>query len=76
MSRLKKAPKKMAMMSIWENLDEEQENAESQGEEEIIVNLCFMANIISEEKIKASNSEVELKSENLQKAYDDLLDDS
>ena len=48
---LKKAPKKKAMMATWEDLDEEQENAESQGEEEIIANLCFMANIISEEEI-------------------------
>ena len=44
----KKTTKKKAMMATWEDLDEEQENAESQGEEEIIANLCFMADVVSD----------------------------
>ena len=59
------------MIATWEDLDEEQENAESQSEEEIVANLCFMANIIPDE-----DYEPELTFENLRKAYDELLDDS
>ena len=63
-------------MATWEDLDEEQENAESQGEEEIVANLCFMADIISEEETEVFDSEPELTFENLQKAYDELVDNS
>ena len=62
-------------MATQEDLDEEQESTESQEEEEIMANLCFMANIISEEA-KVPNFEPELSFEDLQKAYDELLDDS
>ena len=63
------------MMTTWEDLDEKQENTESQSEEEIIANLCFMANIISDEETEVHDSEPNLTFENLQKAYDELLDD-
>ena len=33
-------------MATQEDLDEEQENAESQSEKEIVANLCFMTDII------------------------------
>ena len=72
----KKTTKKKAMMATWEDLDEEQENTESQSEEEIVANLCFMADIVLEEETKVSNSELESSLEKLQKSYDDLLDDS
>ena len=71
----KKAPKKTAMMATWEDLDEEQLNTESQEKEEIVANICFMANIISKEETEVSDSKLEVTSKNLQKAYDDLLDD-
>ena len=64
------------MMATWEDLDEEQENVKSQDEEEIIANLYFMANIVSKEETKISDSKLELTLKNLQKSYDDLLDDS
>ena len=54
------------MMAIQEDLDEEQENTESQEEEEIVANLYFMADIISEEETEVSDSEFEVTSENLQ----------
>ena len=63
-------------MTTWEDLDEEQENTESQGEEEIITNLYFMDDIVSDEETKVNDFEHELTFENLQKAYDKLLDDS
>ena len=63
-------------MATWEDLDGEQKNTESQEEAEIVANLYFMADIISEEETDVSDSEPELSSENLQKAYDKLLDDS
>ena len=63
-------------MATLNDLDEEQENIESQEEEEIMANLCFIANMISEEETEVSDSEPELTFENLQKAYDELLDDS
>ena len=63
-------------MATWEDLDEEQENAESQSEEEIIANLCFMVDIVSDEEIDVYDSEPKLTFENLQKAYDELLDNS
>ena len=56
------------MISTWEDLDEEQENIESQGEEEIVVNLCFMADIVLEEETEVSDSELELTFEKLQKS--------
>ena len=56
-------------------MDEEQENTESQEEEEIVANLGFMADIISEEETEVSNSELESTFKNLQKPYDDILDD-
>ena len=62
----KKTCKKKAMMATWENLDEEQESLESQEEEEVVANLCFMADIVSkEEETKVSNFEPELSFENL-----------
>ena len=42
-------------MATWENLDEEQEDAKSQNEEEIVANLYFMADIVSEEETEVSN---------------------
>ena len=41
-----------------------------------MANLYFMADIISKKETKVSDSEPELTFENLQKAYDELLDDS
>ena len=38
--------------------------------------ICFLADIISEEETKVSDSKLESTSKNLQKAYDDLLDES
>ena len=64
------------MMATSEDLDEEQENTESQKHEEIVANIYFIADIISEEETEVSDSELELIFENLQKAYDELLDDS
>ena len=64
------------MTATWEDLDEEQENAESQSEKEIVTKLCFMVDIVSKEEIKVSDYELEPSFENLQKSYDDLLDDS
>ena len=52
-------------MATQEDLDEEQENAKSQDEEEIVANLCFMADIVSEEETKVSDSKLELTLENL-----------
>ena len=52
-------------MATWEDLDEEQENTESQEEEEIIANLCFIANIILEEETEVFDSEPKLTFENL-----------
>ena len=51
--------------------DEEQEGAKSQEEEEIVANLCFMVDIVSNEE-----TELEHSYEELQKAYDELLYDS
>ena len=64
------------MMATSEDLDEEQENTELQEEEEIVENLCFMTDIILEEETEVSDSKHESTSENLHKAYDELLDDS
>ena len=75
-SSKKKAPKKKAMMAIQEYLDEEQEGTKSQEEKEIIENLCFMADIILEEEIEVCDFEPKLSYDDLQKAYDELLDDS
>ena len=47
-------------MATREDFDEEQENVESQGEEEIVANLCFMADIVSEEETEVSDYELEL----------------
>ena len=63
-------------MATWKDLDKEQENAESHEEEEIVANLCFMADIISEEETEVSDFELNITYENLQKAYDELLDNS
>ena len=63
-------------MAPQEDLDEEQEGAESQEEEEIVANLCFMVDIVSDEKIKVTLPKLELSYKNLQKAYEELLDDS
>ena len=71
-----KTTKKKAMMATQEDLGEEYENSQSQDEEEIVTNLYFMANIVLEEETEVSDSELELTLENLQKSYDDLLDDS
>ena len=46
-------------MATWEDLDEEHESAESQGEEEIVANLCFMVDIVSEEEAEVFDSELE-----------------
>ena len=73
--RLKKKLKKKAMIATWEDLDEEQQGLESQ-EEEVVANLCFMANIVSKKEIKVLDSEPELSYNDLIKAYDELLDDS
>ena len=63
-------------MATWEDLDKKQEGTESQEEEEIVVNLCFMADIVSKEEIEVLDSEPKLSYDDLQKAYDELLDDS
>ena len=47
-------------MATWQDLDEEQENVESQGEEGIISNLYFMADIISEKETEVSDFDLEL----------------
>ena len=57
-------------------MDKEQQNVESQGEEEIVANLCFMADIVSNEETEVHDSEPKLTFEYLQKAYDELLDNS
>ena len=64
------------MMATWEDLDEEQENTESQSEEDIVANLYFMADIVSEEETEVNDSDPALTFEILQNAYDELLDDS
>ena len=64
------------MMATWEDLDEEQEGAKSQKEEEIVTNLCFIANIVFDEEAEVTSPEPELSYEELQKAYDEPLDDS
>ena len=48
-----------------EDLDEEQENIESQIEEEIIANLWFITDIVSEDETKVFDSELESSFENL-----------
>ena len=58
----KKITKKKAMMATWKDLDEEQENAKSHEEEEIVANLCFMADIISVEETEVSNFELDATS--------------
>ena len=63
-------------MATWEDLDEEQDGAESQEEEEIVANLCFMANVVSDEETEVIDSEPELSYDDFQRAYDELLDDS
>ena len=72
----KKASKKKALMATWEDLDKEQESAESQEKEEIVANLCFMADIVSKEETEVLDSKPELSHNDLMKAYDELLDDS
>ena len=52
-------------MVTWEYLDEEQENTKSQEEEEIVANLCFIADIIYDEETEVMDFELEL-------FYDDL----
>ena len=64
------------MMAIWEDLNEEQEGAESQEEEEIVANLYFKADIVFDEETKVMPSELELSYDDLQKAYYEFLDDS
>ena len=66
---------KKAMMATLEDLEEEQENAESQGEEEIVANLCFIAYIVFEEETKVTLPNPKFSYHELQKAYDELLDD-
>ena len=63
------------MMATWEDLDKEQEGVESQ-EKEVVATLYFIADIISNEKIEVIYSERKLSYDDLQKAYDQLLDDS
>ena len=63
-------------MATQEDPDEEQESAKSQKKEEIVANLYFMANIISNEGTEVIDSEPKLSYDDLQKAYDELLDDS
>ena len=55
-----------------EDLHEEQKGAESQEEEEIVANLCFIADIVSNEETKVIDSELELSYDDLQKAYEEL----
>ena len=62
----KKAPKKKAMMATQEDLDEEQEGPKSQ-EEEVVVNLCFMVDIVSEKEIDVLGFELELSNNDLMK---------
>ena len=57
------------MVATWEDLDEEQEGTESQEEEEIVANLCFMADIVSDEETGVMDSELEPSYDDLQKAY-------
>ena len=57
------------MMATWEDLDEEQEGAESQEEKEIVANLCFIADIVSNKEIEVTLPELEL-------SYEELLDGS
>ena len=54
----KKAPKKKAMMATWKDLDKEQEGTKSQEKEEIVTNLCFMADIVFEEETKVLDYEL------------------
>ena len=74
--KLKKNSKKKAMMAAWEDLDEEQEGIESQEEEEIVTNFYFVADIVSDEEIRVTDFEPERSYDDLQKAYDELLNDS
>ena len=52
---------------------QEQERTESQEEEKIVANLCFMADVVFEEETEVLDSEPELSCDDLQKAYDELL---
>ena len=75
-SSRKKAPKKKVMMAIWKDLDKDQEGTESQEEEEIVANLCFMVDIVSNEEIDVMDFEPKPSYDDLKKAYDELLRDS
>ena len=75
-SKLKKIFKKKAMMATWKDLDEEKEGDESQEKRETVTNLCFMADIVSDEEIEVMNYEPKPSYDDLQKAYDELLDNS
>ena len=70
------APKKNAMMATQEDLDEKPEGTESREKEEIVANLCFMVDIVSEEETEVLDFEPELSYDDLQKANNELLDDS
>ena len=63
-------------MATQKDLDEKQEGIESQEKEEIVANLCFMADIVFEEENEVLDSEPGHLYDDLQKAYDELLDDS
>ena len=56
----KKAPKKKDMMATWEDLAKEQEGLESQEEEEVVANLCFMADIVSKKETEVLEIKLEL----------------
>ena len=59
-------------MELIEDLDEEQESTKSREEEEIVANLYFIANIISEEETEILDFELELSYKDLLKDYDEL----
>ena len=64
------------MIVIQEDLDKEQEGAESQEEGEIVANLYFMIDIVSNAETKVIEIGPKPSYDDLQKAYDELLDDS
>ena len=52
-------------MATWEDLDAEQEGAESKEKEEIVANLCFMVDIVFDEETKVTLLKLELSYEEL-----------
>ena len=46
-------------MATWEDLDEVQQGVDSQEEEEIVANLCFMVDIVFDEETEVTLPEPE-----------------